>query len=194
MIGNESERLVELLEMLTGQKPPLCDVSDLAPCFPKSGLGYSQLNELLLLLGYDRITHSFFQFLVDGTLDYRPGCAVLSIVDLESGVERARRLSLLFFGNVKFGFKKLARDADQLAYYYALTQPLDSEILKQRHNPVHPIDPIPVQETYFLGYIVQKQIEAKLAKDPKDEAALSEQRVLEGVRRKGIRNQHSYLV
>jgi hypothetical protein len=31
-----------------------------------SGLGYSQLNELLLLLGFDRASHSFFQFLVVG--------------------------------------------------------------------------------------------------------------------------------
>lgn len=194
MSASESEQVIDLLEALTGQKRPLREVSDLLPRFPKSGLGYSQLNELLLLLGYDRVTHTFFQFLVDGTLDYQSGRPVRSIAELAAGIERARRLSLLFFGNVKFGFKKLARDADELAYYYGLTQPLDPMIFKQRHDPVHPIDPIPAHETYYLGYIVQKEIEAKLAKNPNDEIALAERKVLERVRQKGVRNHHSYLV
>ena len=37
------------------------------------GLGYSQLNELLLLLGFDRVTRTFFQFLKDGTTEYQDG-------------------------------------------------------------------------------------------------------------------------
>jgi hypothetical protein len=58
-----------LLEALTGQTPPLAkEFCEVAPQFPAEGLGYSQLNELLLLLGYDRVTQAFFQFLVDGTL------------------------------------------------------------------------------------------------------------------------------
>ena len=164
------------------------------PSFPKSGLGYSQLNELLLLLGYDRVTHSFFQFLVDGTLEYRSGCGLESIEDLEVGVERARKLSLLFFGNVKFGFKKLARDADQLSHYSEGTQPLDPEIFKQRHDPIHPVDPIPADETYYLGYIVQKELDKKLKDNPSDAAVLSERDRLSGVRDRGIRNQRAYLV
>ena len=130
MATDESQKLRQLLEDLTGQRSPL---NNLAPGFPQDGLGYSQFNELLLLLGYDRVTHAFFQFLVNGTLDYQPGCAIRYIGDLELGVERARQLSLLFFGNVKFGFKKLARDSDELLFYHASTQPATTKDLKRRH-------------------------------------------------------------
>ena len=73
-------KLRQLLEALTGQIPPLAqEFCEVAPQFPAGGLGYSQLNELLLLLGYDRVTQAFFQFLVDGTLKYQPGAELPSI-------------------------------------------------------------------------------------------------------------------
>lgn len=188
-------KLRELLEALTGQRPPLeQEFCEVAPLFPACGLGYSQLNELLLLLGYDRVTQAFFQFLVDGTLQYQPGSALPSIEALEAGVERARQLSLLFFGNVKFGFKKLAQDVDELSFYCESTQPLDADIFKQRHEPIHPVDPIPSDETYYLGYIVQKEIEDRIRHDPNDKAALADAKALARVREKGIRNHRAYLI
>ena len=188
-------KLGQLLEALTGQRPPHAEeFCDAASVFPVAGLGCSQLNELLLLLGYDRVTQAFFQFLVDGTLQYQPGSALQSIEALESGVERARQLSLLFFGNVKFGFKKLAHDVDELSFYHAATQPLDTDFFKQRHDPIHPVDPIPSSDTYYLGYVVQKEIEGRLKSNPHDEAAVADSRALERVREKGIRNHRAYLV
>ena len=188
-------KLRELLEALTGQHAPhaqaFCDV---APHFPAGGLGYSQLNELLLLLGYDRVSQAFFQFLVDGTSQYQPGAELPSIEALQVGVERARKMSLLFFGNVKFGFKKLAHDVDELSFYRESTQPLDTVIFKRRHEPIHPVDPIPSDETYYLGYLVQKEIEDRLKSDPHNETALADYRMLERVREKGIRNHTAYLM
>ena len=66
--------LDKLLADLTGQTAPF------AFCLPSQsvellrreiGLGYSQLNELLLLKGYDRISPEFFQYIVDGTIDFQ---------------------------------------------------------------------------------------------------------------------------
>jgi hypothetical protein len=188
-------KLLQLFEGLTGQSPPLVQAfCEVAPEFPTGGLGYSQLNELLLLLGYDRVTQAFFQFLVDGTLEYKSGAELPTIEALELGVERARQLSLLFFGNVKFGFKKLAQDVDELSFYRDATQPLDSEIFQKRHEPIHPVDPIPSGETYYLGYVVQKEIEDRLQRDPQDEAALADKRALGRVREQGIRNHRAYLI
>ena len=56
-----------ILEDLTGQEASFPesyedDVNRLLSC---SGIGYSQLNELLLLLGDDRMTPAFFQLLID---------------------------------------------------------------------------------------------------------------------------------
>jgi hypothetical protein len=67
------EELKIILENLTGQKAPFnIPIPKNAVSLLKTltGLGFSQLNELLLMLGYDRITHAFFQFLVDGTIEY----------------------------------------------------------------------------------------------------------------------------
>ena len=58
-----------LQSVLDGRTLPTSAADVLAP--GSSGLGYSQLNELLLLLGFDRVTHAFFQFLIDGTTQYR---------------------------------------------------------------------------------------------------------------------------
>ena len=146
------------------------------------------------MLGYDRLTHAFFQFLVNGSPEYVPGAAIKSLDDLRAGVDRARQLSLLFFGNVKFGFKKLARNADEFHLYYSSTLPLNPDTLKQRHDPILPVDPIDPNETYYLGYVVQKEIEAALRTNPDDPAALASKQVLERVRHAGIRNHNAYLI
>jgi len=191
--GISSQRLARLLESLTGQRPPHPDEEE-ALSFPPGGLGYSQLNELLLLLGYDRVTQAFFQFLVDGTIRYQPGAALQTVSDLERGVERVRKLSLLFFGNVKFGFKKLARDVDELSFYQEATQPIATDIFRERHQPIHPVAPIPSSETYYLGYFVEEEVERRLGANPLDEGAAAEKRAMERVRESGIRNHRAYLI
>jgi hypothetical protein len=80
------EHLDDVLEALTGQHAPFPRALD-GFDFPADGLGCSQLNELLLLLGYDRVTDAFFQFLAPSQ--------IRSFQDLKAGVERARQLSLL---------------------------------------------------------------------------------------------------
>jgi hypothetical protein len=157
--------LRQLFEALTGQQPPNeQDYCDVDPCFPAGGLGYSQLNELLLLLGYDRVSKAFFQFLVDGSLEYQPDAELKSIDALEQGVDRARKLSLLFFGNVKFGFKKLAQDVDELAFYSEAMRPVEIGLFESRHQPILPVEPIPPGETYYLGYVIQKEIDDRLTR------------------------------
>lgn len=93
-----------LLEALTGQAAPLRFSGELHLFEgPHAGLGYSQLNELLLLFGFDRVGQAFFQFLLDGTVDYLAGNAICSDHELVNGVRRFRELALLLYGNVKFG-------------------------------------------------------------------------------------------
>lgn len=70
-------------------------------------LGYSQFNEILILLGFDRITKSFFQYLVDQKTRYNPDSAIRSIAQLEKGVYEFRKLAMLLYANIKFGFKEL---------------------------------------------------------------------------------------
>ena len=69
------DEIKSLLEKLAGQPAPLDGAPIDLAIFenPDSRLGYSQLNELLLLFGFDRVTHAFFRFLLDGKTEYEPG-------------------------------------------------------------------------------------------------------------------------
>lgn len=139
-----------------------------------SGLGYSQLNELLLLLGFDRVTHAFFQFLIDGTTQYQDGAAIASFKQLEDGVARFRSLGLLMFGNVKYAFKVLSRDAELLDSRISRLKPIDAAHFEARHDPITPIKPIPPDQTYYLGYVIERELQERL-KNPDDlEAARQE--------------------
>jgi hypothetical protein len=131
---------------------------------------------------------------VDGTLEYRPGAALQSIEAFAEGVERVRTISLLFFGNVKFGFKKLAQDVDELVFYTEAIRPIEIEVFKLRHQPIHPVEPINPTETYYLGYVVQREIDERLKRNRDDVSAASDQRALAMVREKGARNHCAYLV
>jgi hypothetical protein len=92
-----SRELIQLFEELTGQKAPLSSTGPekTAELLDQGNraIGYSQLNELLLMMGYDRVTYAFFQYLVDGSTAYAPGAALLSIDQLRQGVERFRKLA-----------------------------------------------------------------------------------------------------
>jgi hypothetical protein len=189
-----SEELCDLLEALTGQPAPLSVGKQNISSFPIGGLGYSQLNELLLTLGYDRVTHEFFQFLADDTLEYQPGSSIPSIDSFRTGIDRARKLALLYFGNVKFGFKRLAKYVDELAVHHQVTEPLDPEMLKKRHEALQPVIPIDAAETYFMGYVVQQELKAALERDPNDKAAKEGTEKLNRIREAGTRNHQAYLV
>jgi hypothetical protein len=193
-MSSGSESLCGLLEALSGEALPPSHGSINCPLFPDSGLGYSQLNELLLIHGFDRITDTFFQFLADRTLEYNHGTSIKSMGDFAIGVEAARKLFLLFFGNVRFGFKKLASDEELLALYLASTQPVATAVFSERHDPVYPIEEISSDQTYYLGYIVKEEIDKALKEDPGNKEILAQQKTLEIVRQKGVRNQNAYLV
>jgi hypothetical protein len=158
-----------------------------------TGMGYSQFNELLLLLGFDRVSHAFFQLLVDNTLLYESGSAIQSIKQLRDGVDRARTMALLFFGNVKFGFKLLSRNVDQLSNYHLALEPRLEETFSKRHTPVQPIDLISADETYYLGYIIARELEKKLEANPNDPTAKAEEELRKTIVERGKKNHDAYL-
>lgn len=158
------------------------------------GLGHSQLNELLLLLGFDRVARGFFQYLVDGTTNYQPNATISSPAALDEGIERFRKLGLLFFGNVKFAFKTLSIDHNLLTEYVLRLEPVEHEYYKSRHDPIHPICVIPGAETYYLGYIVERELKKRLKSDPNDVTAQSEEQIRLATIAQGAANHIAYLV
>jgi len=191
-----SLELVRLLEDLTGQKVPLPSatatraIQKTLELLTEAGraLGHSQLNELFLLLGYDRITPEFFQYLVGG-----PGSGLETLDQLRKGVDCFRRLALLLFGNVKYAFKNLSRSAEELEIWLRFIAPLDEEAFSSRQDPVQPIEPIAGEDTFYLGYIVERDLARRLQENPTDEEArLAEEKRTEIVQI-GIRNHEAYL-
>ena len=115
-MSERAAELSKLLEELTGHRAPLNStgpeeaIAILAD--GRGAIGYSQFNELLLLMGYDRISHAFFQYLADGSTAYSPTMALSSLAQLRQGVDRFRKLALVLFGSVQYAFKHLSRDVE----------------------------------------------------------------------------------
>jgi hypothetical protein len=94
---------------------------------------------------------------------------------------------------VKYAFKQLSRDADQLNDWLWRLSPREESEFSTRHDPVQPIMQIQGEDTYFLGYIVQRDLARRLKEDPNDqEAQEAEIKRLEIVQL-GLQNHESYL-
>ncbi|QQE13453.1 hypothetical protein JD969_08355 [Planctomycetota bacterium] len=188
-------KICDLLRQLTGQKAEfdrqLSDkVDDL---LSGSGVGYSQFNEMLLLLGYDRVSPSFFRFLIDGDTEYVGGEAFASLEDMGKGIDRFRKLAILNYGNVKFGFKYLSSFTTNLHDEIERIGPVDEEIFKQRHDPLWPVDVIAAEKTYYLGYLIERQLKLQLEENPNNPEVLKQLREREEIVSRAKRNQDAYL-
>ena len=164
------EKLRELIEKLVGEKIQVsCERFNELIFFENGAfVGYSQFNEILLLLGFDRITKSFFQFLVDQTLEYKDCSSIMSLDQLERGVIEFQKLAILLYANIKYGFKILARDAEELEYQFKTFSPIDVNLYVNRHKPILNIENIEPSDTYLLGYKIRDKINDALSKDPED--------------------------
>lgn len=195
-MGNNADLLRELIEKLTGQ-PATIETNILEAAASAldtgMGLGGSQFNELLLLMGYDRVEPEFFQYLAEGLVSDSQGASLKSFNDLEQGVERFQKLALLNFGNVKFGFKQLSSSVGLLLDFIDRSVPLDTQSYKRRHEPISPIAAIPGEDTYYLGYLIERELQKRLKANPSDEAAKQEEAKRRRIVDVGKRNQKAYL-
>ena len=185
------------LEKLAGERAPVqreIPQRAVEVLISGAGIGFSQFNELLLLLGFDRVSQSFFGFIATGDVHYLPGQAIESFRDLQQGVERFQILGMLAYGNVKFAFKQLSREPDELRGLVELLSSRGEMALRGRHAPIHPVEPIPTSDTYLLGYIVQAEIAARLKRNPMDAEALTLEARRKAVVERGLKNHRAYLV
>lgn len=197
------DELCALLEGLAGQPGPLKDnsagllaqVSDAisnGQC-----IGYSQFNELLLNVGYDRVDRAFFLFLCDPDTVSSGAEGVdeiSSATSLKYGIEKFRQLALLLYGNVKFGFKSLSRDTETLLLFVRETHREKSDRdFRSRHDPLVPLEQIDSDATYLLGYISGQEIDEQLRLTPDDPPALRRKEEREKVIEKGRWNHDVYL-
>ncbi|OWY71880.1 hypothetical protein B7486_09500 [cyanobacterium TDX16] len=189
-----TDQLLTLLSDLTGQSPPFPSHLHFGLQFPEGGLGWSQLNELLLLLGYDRISDGFFQFLVDGTVEIKSHDTLSSLEKLQEGIDRFRKLAILRFGNVKFGFKYFSAPSTNLRAELSALAPIDVSDFNNRHTALLPVETIPGDKTYYLGYLIKRELDRRLLEAPDNEEIKLQLAEREKVVEKGKLNQRAYLV
>ncbi|MBU9556024.1 hypothetical protein [Burkholderia multivorans] len=194
--------LETLLQALTGQTIPLAEntrmLEDVATSITQGHkLGYSQFNELLLSIGYDRVDIEFFRFLCDPETTFREQRKppeISSADSLRSGVNSFRELSLLLFGNVKYGFKALSGDPDSLiawVHEFRTEEPVERYSL--RHNQLFPLQDIKSDDCYLLGYISGDEIERELRANPNNPEVIRRKEHRDSVVEKGRWNHNVYL-
>jgi hypothetical protein len=165
--------LIPLFESLAGSKANELDqVSSNIEIFNNKGLGYSQFNEILLLLGFKRVSYEFFQYLSDGSFTYHRDTSIDSRDQFKAGLNRFTILALLFFGNIKFAYKELASNSDKLFDTILESLPTDIKDFTKRHKPLRDIIKIPPDKTYFLGYLIEREIRRRIKANPNDKEAL----------------------
>ncbi len=195
--GEATPILSKLIEDLTGQRIPRPGIPESAIALltgSSGGLGYSQFNELLLYLGYDRVSHAFFQFLVNKETEYKSGSSLKSLEHFRAGVDEFRKVALLFFGNVKYAFKNLSRDVTFLEEHLTRFDKRRERNFRDRHTQVLPPELIDGNDTYYLGYVIRDEIAEKLRENPGDEALKAEENKRLTLVERGTRNHDSYLV
>ncbi len=181
------KKLVDLMKRLTGQKVPFKNAVKKLPSFKSDNIvHYNQFNELLLMLGYDRITKHFFEKFF--------GVDEVTIGSLEKSIMDFQKKAMLLYGNVKFGFKKLSSMKEkELTEKLEETKPIDIKELSKRPEPLDPINEINSDDTYLLGHVIQKEIEQKAKGNPKDNKAQEELKKMEEIVNLGTQNLYRYL-
>ncbi len=192
---SQADKIKCLLERFTGKpsRSDCCGFDHVNIITEDLDIGYSQFNELLLLLGFDRITKSCFQFLVDQKPDYNETSKISSVEQLEKGINEFHKIAILFFANVRRGFNVLAKNEEDFSFYLQTLSPINPDAYAQRHKPILPVDPIDPDDTYLMGYLVQNEIAKILKINPNDKDAKTMERRTEEIIKRGKINQLAYL-
>jgi len=191
MVINDFNRLEKNLEKLTGRKAPI-DPKKVHKVFVKWPLGHSQFNEVLLLLGFDRVSEKFFHFLINMSYD-GPNKEINSMDHLIRYIDYFRQIALYEFGNVQFAFKQLSANDKLIKDTCEAHIPISSADFEKRNDPFTELIEIPPDKTYYLGYIIQGEIEEKLQKDPNNIDAQKERDIMVKWMENGYKNHETYL-
>ena len=150
----EVKKLLECVIELTGQPIPFPEAKYSGKIMRLSAsMGLSQFNELLLTLGYDRVSPAFFGYLTGRR-------NVLSIgKEFEDAIDVFQTHAMLLFGNIKYAFKRLSTErAPELRQDLLCVQPVPLERYQKRHAPFQRLEKLDPEDTYLLGYVIEEQL------------------------------------
>lgn len=157
--------------------------------FNQRELGYSQFNELLLTLGYDRVTKDFFKWV------FGDEAVIASFEDMKEKVDDFCKTAMLLYGHIKYAFKRLSQmEKSAIDQEIQVVVPLDESHYTNRHESLHTPHKLLSDEAYYLGYIVEKKIKQELEKNPNDPTLEEQKEKMECYRKLGRKNHDAYLV
>ena len=195
MTANAEDSIIDWIHKFCGQKPlphEYITSIDGSPRFPSTGIGNSQLNELLLSLHLDRMTEDFFEHVFQGPV-------VPDFKSFKQSITEFRVTAILHYGNIKFAFKRLAQmTKDKIDS--EIGRPDSKEIrdrYTKRHDPLVAVKGIEPKDTYYLGYLIDMELKAK--RQELEDAGVStekldeQERLRSKLRKAGEFNHHCYL-
>jgi hypothetical protein len=143
--------MVAWIEKLTGEIAPLDGLPSRS--FPPTGIGHGQFNELLLALGFDRVSKDFFRYVFGSD-------EIATFKVLRTGVDKFRKKSMLKHGNFKYSFKTYhLASMNQLREAFDPFSAGDLAEFAGRHHPLLDLDRIKRTEAPVLGYISRQELE-----------------------------------
>jgi hypothetical protein len=161
----DADAFLQLAEALTGT--PVKEDSERDRAFlaailadNERSIGWSQFNELLLLVNKDRVSEGFFGYF------FGHDCHV---ADLRAGVEKFQKLAMLCFGNFIYAFRKLSRCrlsgdlAKELGDFATSPEEAIGKYAERSHKLLD-IEVIPKQDTPLVGYLSGREIVAELCR------------------------------
>jgi len=132
----------------------------------KDNLGYEQFNEILLLLGEDRVERPFFEFFFLMSGDKKP-LKRIGKEKIKKGIIKFRGYAMLLCGNFKYAFKiwsKLKTWQELLKELAPHCVLWEAEKRKaKRCKPALETKAIPRNRTRFTGYLMKKELDHDLA-------------------------------
>jgi hypothetical protein len=183
-----NEDIISILEDMTGKQNIQSSWGeDKIPAIEVHEMGHSQFNELLLAYGCDTVSSSFFKYFWESG-------SIHSIDDLRNGVDRFRKIAMLLYGNIIFGYKNISSKPEkEFNSLMREVEAVSKDIYEQRHKPIYRIEEISGDETRFNGYLIQGEIKKRLKDNPNDEVAKRCWRKVEEVSKTAKYNHNAYL-
>lgn len=143
-------------------------------------IGHSQMNEILMLIGENRITPSFFQFLVDGNIEFDPTSNINDLAQFKAGIMRFRTLALLHFGNIRFAYGFMSQDSEDFKLVFNEYKEANEDQFKNRNKPVLNLQDFPADIAYQFGYTVPEELKDSKFDDYVDLAKQNQKVYLSG--------------
>jgi hypothetical protein len=103
-------------------------------------------------------------------------------------------LQFFFGGTLKKGFKVYAREpSEDFIFVQKSLKEISPEEFIHRNSPILPIIPIDPGDTYYLGYIIERELKRKLDEDPNNPILQAEELKRLNLISIGQKNQRAYL-